>query len=346
MSGTKTGNEMYEKYRGPATRVIYILGALTLAVIALLALNQIRNVILMFFYASIIVYLARPFVDYMQAHRVPRIIAVLVAYLAVFSLLAVFIFYVVPLVVGQSAKLFAHILPSMKEFLGWVGEKVPQPIVDQIKSQAGQIAGTIAANLPAVLVGLFGGVASFALSWVIAFYLLSDLPGVLETIMKIIPSRWRRGTLEVSQVMNKAVWGYLKGQVIDSLAVGFLTAIYFLAIGVDFAILLGFIAAIFNVIPYFGAFISGALAVIVALSNSPEQALLVIVGMVVISQIEAAVISPLAMKHTVSLHPAAVIFALTAGGTLFGFLGLIVSIPVAAAAKALMNRYLFDEPAD
>ncbi|MDP3013822.1 MAG: AI-2E family transporter, partial [Candidatus Subteraquimicrobiales bacterium] len=113
-----------------------------------------------------------------------------------------------------------------------------------------------------------------------------------------------------------------------------------LILGVDYAVLLGFIVGILNIIPYLGPIVGGTLAVIVALLESPMLALWVIVAMVVVQIIDGSIVSPRIVGETVNLHPVLIVFSLLIGARLFGFIGLLLAIPVAAAAKVLIYHFL------
>jgi len=129
-----------------------------------------------------------------------------------------------------------------------------------------------------------------------------------------------------------------------ALAVGVMVTVWLLILGVDFALLLGVLAAVLNIIPYFGAIVGGGAAAIVALFDSTQQAIAVLIGIAIIQQIDALIISPAVIGRTVNLHPTVIVFSLLVGAALFGFIGLLIAIPIAAALKAILLHYVFVKP--
>jgi predicted PurR-regulated permease PerM len=135
------------------------------------------------------------------------------------------------------------------------------------------------------------------------------------------------------------VGGFLKGQALVALSVGILSGLALYFLGLDYAVLLGFLICVFNIIPYLGPIVGGAPAVIIALGTSWQLAVVVAIVLVIIHEFDSIVISPRIMSQQVNLHPAVVIFALLTGGTLMGFVGMLVAIPIAAVGKALYLHF-------
>ena len=219
-------------------------------------------------------------------------------------------------------------------------------MIEEIAVSAKSSALAILSKLPETTFTFFGGMFYIILAPIIAFYVLKDLPDIKQNTFAMIPERFRSSVEKVLTEIDFAVGGYLRGQVLISIIVGTAVSIYLLIIGVKFAILLGVLAGVLNIIPYFGPVFGGGIAAIVALFQSPKLALLVIIGMIAIQQLDSAIISPTIMRHTVHLHPAIVIFSLLVGASLFGFLGLLFAIPAAAVAKALLLHFVFSQPVE
>jgi predicted PurR-regulated permease PerM len=217
-------------------------------------------------------------------------------------------------------------------------------VLSEAQDRIGSVVLGLAANLPASAVGLFGGFFNIVVAWLLAFYILKDMPAINETITELLPDRYRDNVLHVFSEVDFAVGGYLRGQVVIALAVGVMITGWLLVLGVDFAFLLGLLSGVLNIIPYLGAIVGGGAAVVVALYDSPQQALAVIIGVVIIQQIDALVISPFVMRRSVNLHPTVLVFSLLMGAVLFGFVGLLFAIPIAAALKAILYHYVLKKP--
>lgn len=136
--------------------------------------------------------------------------------------------------------------------------------------------------------------------------------------------------------MNKTISTYISSQAIDCMFVGLFTFIGYLIIGQPYALLFGFIAGATNIIPYLGPFIGAAPAVIVALFTSPVQALLVIVVVTIVQQIDSNLLSPYIMGKSLSIHPLTIIIILIVAGNLAGIFGMILGVPLYAVVKTII----------
>ena len=330
---------LFEKYRGPAVRSAAILGAFAVAAIIALLLYPIRGVIMPFIYAGILVYLGRPIVNFLAARRVPRTLAVVIGYIILLLVIGTLLAFIIPTLVKQTMALVEQAAVPAQKFLADLQDRVPESVVEQTKETAGELAGAVASATPQALIDIFGGVAAFFLAWLVAFYILKDLDAIEKSFFRFIPPRYRDQTREGLRTMDEAIRGYLRGQALDAAIVGTLAIILLVILRVKFALLIGILTGVLNVIPYIGAIVGGALGALMGLTDSVQKAVLVVIGMLLIQQLEGAVIAPMVMRRAVQLHPATVLFALMTGGVLLGFFGLIISIPTAAAVKALLEKY-------
>lgn len=344
-----------ERSQQAAVLFAAVIGGLFLTALGLLALYEIRGVLPPFIYAMIIVYILRPIVDRMVEKNIPRTIAVVIVYMLAVLALILSVLFLVPVAIEQIGDFISNFPDFLTVGLRYLSDlqiafyktSIPKSVdflFDEIGAQAKSSAMIILTRFPETTVSLFGGVFNVVLSPIIAFYILRDLPAIKKSVIELIPARYRDGFLHVAREIDFAVGGFLRGQLLISLIVGVTISIYLLVIGVNYAVILGILAGVLNIIPYFGPVVGGGVAVIVALFESPRLALMVVIGMIAIQQIDSAIISPTIMKHAVNLHPTVVIFSLLVGGTLFGFLGLLLAIPTAAVAKALLLHYVYAQP--
>jgi predicted PurR-regulated permease PerM len=184
---------------------------------------------------------------------------------------------------------------------------------------------------------------------IIGFYLLVDLPHIRRVAEGLIPERSKPEVLLVAGRLNRAIGGFFRGQLLVAAIVGVLCSIGLGVIGLKFWFLIGMIAGLFNVIPLVGPWVGGIPGVTIALTTgSPVKALLVVAVMAGVQQIDNHFITPQVMQRTVQLHPAVVILALVAGGSLAGFFGLLLAVPVTAVLKILLGHlwrvYVLGEP--
>jgi predicted PurR-regulated permease PerM len=192
----------------------------------------------------------------------------------------------------------------------------------------------------------------FLLAPIIAFYLLVDLPHIREVLRSLVPQRARGDTMVLARRLGTAIGGYFRGQLAVAFVVGTMASIGLLIIDLPFWLIVGMIAGLFNMIPLIGPWVGAVPGIIIAFTTGGElrQAVLVAVVMLVVQQIDNHFISPIVMQRAVKLHPAVVMLALLAGGTLGGFFGLLLAVPAAATLKIvighLWRHYVLEEPLD
>lgn len=189
------------------------------------------------------------------------------------------------------------------------------------------------------------GTMHFILALVIAFYLLQDKQRAWAFLKKITHSIFRGRTYRHVEVLSKDIdyvfSGYIRGQIIDAVIVAVLTSVILTLIQLDFAIIIGLIAGVFNLIPYFGPFVGFILAGIVGLLDPhPIKAVYAVAGLLLLQQIDAWVIVPKIVGESVKLHPVIVLLAILIGGDLFGLIGMLIAVPVAAFIRLVLLRYM------
>jgi predicted PurR-regulated permease PerM len=179
------------------------------------------------------------------------------------------------------------------------------------------------------------------------FYLLRDEPQVSTLFYRLIPPAYRADAESIQALVNLTLGSYLRGQLILCLSVGIMFTLGLLLLGVDYALLLGTIAGILEVVPALGPFLGTIPAVLVALATSPSQLLKVIVLALAVQQIENTFLVPQVTGETVNLHPALVMLLLVVGSAVGGIWGVILSVPLTALIRDLVH-YLYlrlaDEP--
>jgi predicted PurR-regulated permease PerM len=174
---------------------------------------------------------------------------------------------------------------------------------------------------------------------IIAFYLLVDLPRLRQVAVGLVPQRSKDEVLVVAGRLNRAIGGFFRGQLAVALIVGVMVSIGLALIGLPFWLLVGMVAGLFNVIPLIGPWVGGIPGVVIALTTRDVgTAVWVVIVMLAAQQIDNHFITPNVMQRAVKLHPAAVMVALLAGGTIGGFFGLLVAVPTAAVIKIIVGH--------
>ncbi len=189
------------------------------------------------------------------------------------------------------------------------------------------------------------GVFDAFVAFVVSVYLLSERAEILKFLKRLANAIFAKDTYTmVSRYFNKSnevFFKFLSGQVLDAIIVGILTSVAMSIIGVKYAVLLGFIIGLFNLIPYFGAIIAVIIAIIVTLfTGGLGQAILMAIVVIILQQIDANIINPKIIGNSLSISPLLVIFSVTIGGAYFGILGMFLAVPVFTVIKLLIEEYV------
>lgn len=233
----------------------------------------------------------------------------------------------------------------------WV---IPIPSVEEIEDELDNSSGeeSIADRIEQVRdVGgrIFHVALIIFLAPVLAFYLLVDLPRLRVVTESLLPAANRDEIIHVGRRLSRAIGGFFRGQLFVALIVGIIVSICLAIIGLPFWLIVGMIAGVFNIIPLIGPWVGAVPGVIIALTTRDVgTAVAVAAVMAGAQQLDNHFISPVVMQRAVKLHPAAVLLALLAGGTLGGFFGLLLAVPTAAVLKILAGHlwrtYVLGEP--
>jgi predicted PurR-regulated permease PerM len=218
-------------------------------------------------------------------------------------------------------------------------------VIQRSTEALGNFVQAIGSKTVTFISGAGSRVLDTILALVIAFYLLKEKVGFTQFGNRIleafIPSRFTRKLKYFWEDADRVLSGYIRGQLIDALIMGTLIGISLAIIGIDFPIMIGIIAGIFNLIPYFGPVVGIAAAALMGLvSDHPIRALYAAITLMVLQQIDGAIIVPKVVGESVDLHPVAVLLSIVIAGSLFGIIGMLLAVPVTALLKLLFERYM------
>ncbi|MDI7247770.1 MAG: AI-2E family transporter [Bacillota bacterium] len=336
--------------RDGVLRVLPFLLHILVILAAALFLLRVRAILAPFLLALGLSYLMNPLVTYLEKRGAPRSAGTLVVYVGFTLFIALAGVYLFPRLFSQ-LEMLAEVIPEQAQqiqarLLAFYARfnrfNIPEPIRgavdDGIRRTEAALADFVRRTVSAIP-GLLPRMTMLILVPVLAFYFTMDFPELKMWLLSWIPSRWRSEVVGLLIEMDHALGSFIRGQLLVSAVVGVLIFAGLSIIGIDFALVIGIVAGLFNVIPYFGPVIGAIPAVILAFLKSPMLVIYVIVLFVLVNQFESAVVGPNILGEQVGLHPVAVIFAILAGGHLFGIVGILLAVPVAAIVKVIF-RYL------
>ncbi len=353
---------MVERIRRAGTIAWAVLGLAALVGLLGFIAWVFRVVLPPLIFAGAIVFLLNPVVTFLQHRRIPRAAGTGLAYIGViggFVLLGVLI---APLASRQTDELkeqWPELRADVEDWINDVSAKsdannwpIRIPNVDELTSEFGGENRSFSEQLDRVRefgLRVFHVLLIVVLSPIIAFYLLVDLPHLRRVADSLIPERMRPEVLVVARRLSRAIGGFFRGQLFIALIVGTIVSISLAILGLPFWLLVGMVAGLFNMVPLIGPWVGAVPGVIIALTTRDVgTAVWVVVIMAGAQQIDNHFITPNVMQRAVKLHPAAVMLALLAGGTLGGFFGLLLAVPAAAVMKILIGHiwrtYVLGEP--
>ncbi|HET6604974.1 MAG TPA: AI-2E family transporter [Xanthomonadaceae bacterium] len=303
--------------------------------------------------AALLAYLGDPLCDRL-ARRMPRALAVTLVFVLMVLALVGALLLLVPMVVNQIER-FAEALPRWMEWFRqtaapWiearVGFRLPElqgdGLVEALREhwqQAGNIAANLIGGVSRSGMAILTWIANLIVIPVVTFYLMRDWDVLVERIRQLLPRSVEPTVSRLARESDQMLGGFLRGQLSVMFALGVIYAVGLWLVGIDLALLIGMIAGLLSFVPYLGTFVGVLIAVIAALVQYGDvmHVALVLVVFVVGQILEGNVLTPWLVGDRIGMHPVAVIFAVLAGGQLFGFLGMLLALPVAAVIMVVLR---------
>lgn len=311
------------------------------------ALWHLRDIVLLVLTAIVIASAIEPGVTFFTRRKIHRVVAVTVMYLAVFGSLFGITYAFLPPILTEAQSFLATApqyldtlnLPTSLSGLGTSAAAAgqSQSIFETLLAFQSAFADT-SGGVVRVVSSFFGGIFSLFLVIVLSFYFAVQSTGVEDFIRLMTPHQHEAYAVGLWQRAQRKIGQWMQGQLLLSVISGTITYLGLLILGVPYALLLAVIAAVMNLVPVFGSLIAGVFATIVAFSSGGVTLALVVAGLfLVINQFEGNLLYPLVVNKVVGIPPLLVILALLVGGSLAGFLGVLLSIPLAAAFREFLS---------
>lgn len=307
------------------------------------------DILLPFVTGSAIAYFLNPIVTRLSDRGMPRPLAVSLLMLVVVGAVVLAALLVIPTIVGQLVGLTQAAPEFLRQLQSVVAERFPNfaGFEDTLKSSLVTMGEAIrdrgAALAQGVLRSLSGVVSAVVfllVAPVVAFYLLLDWPRILAVVDDLLPRQHAPVLRKLGSDVDRAIAGFVRGQITVCLILATYYATALGVAGLQFGIAIGFVAGLVSFIPYVGAIVGGVLAIGLALWQfwGDPGSIALVVGIFVVGQVlEGNILVPRIVGNSVSLHPVWLLFAVSAFGALFGFTGMLIAVPVAAAIGVLVR---------
>ncbi|MDQ3500731.1 MAG: AI-2E family transporter [Actinomycetota bacterium] len=350
------GETSQRKVQRFAALVWSIIGVAIIGWLLIRIASSVQIIWLPLAFAAGLVFLLNPIVNYLEARRVPRVVAVFLSFLFFVTVVVAGFSLLVPAISEQSAA-FASSLPETYDALlewvedigqrfnldigvplteagirDWLSDPANQETIQQVIGNFGTLGGRL-------ILGVAEGVAVVVLAPLMALYMLLDLKRTKEKAVELTPPRHREEAVFVASQVATAMGSFVRGQLLVAIIVGVASSIGLWILDIPFWLIIGILSGILNLIPFAGPIVGGALAALVALlDGSVAKAVLAILIFTAIQQTDNHVITPLVQRTRVQLSPLVIVLALIVGGSLAGLLGVLVAVPLTAAVRIIAGH--------
>jgi predicted PurR-regulated permease PerM len=310
-------------------------------------LVMIGRVFLPFIIALVLSLILHPLVRWLEKAGLPRTMAILFIFVGFFMFVSMGVYRGFPHLLEQ-LKLLTEQLPQMsntyqkwtKEFYEQT-ERFPDGIHQRLDGTFSQFEEWLSAKVMLIVTGLsgvFNMIVLIAVIPVMTFYFLKDYKTIGRWLLSLMPKTWHEEATRLTRELNHSLGGYIRGQLFISLFIGVLATVGFYLVGLPYPLVLGVIAGITNIIPYFGPLLGAVPAVIVAITISIKTLVFSLLVVIIIQLVEGNLLSPYIMGKSIHIHPLLIILALLAGGELAGVPGLILAVPVLTFIKVIYSE--------
>ena len=309
-----------------------------------------------FLFAALLAYLGDPLADRLEARGLGRTGAVVLVFLALSLVLTLGLLGFLPLLVEQLRDLLQRLpraltwlestaRPWLEHRFGLVLPSLESAEVNALLREhwqsTGELAGQVLRSAFASGATVLGTLATLALVPVVTFYLLRDWDRLIAQVQALLPRDLERVLTPLARECDEVIAAFLRGQLLVMLALGTLYAVGLALVGLDFALLIGLVAGLASLVPYLGLAVGLVLAggAVLFQGGDPLTALAGVGAVFAVGQtLEGMVLVPWLVGDRIGLHPVAVIFAVLAGGQLFGFTGVLLALPVAAVIAVALRH--------
>ncbi len=300
----------------------------------------LKGVLVLLFFALILMAALNPLVDRLERWRLPRALAIALIYLLIFTVIGLAIWGVIPPLITQTQNLVSR-FPSYLESLGWLG--VDKQVVYNQLNQLTEKLGVISSGIIRTFVGFFQNLINIVVLLVISFYLLLERKNLGSYLSRFFGGNAEKTGTRIMDQIEKKLGGWIRAEVLLMIIIGLMTFIGLSLLGIDYALPLAIFAGLLEIIPTIGPFISAIPAVLVGLLISPLMALAVAALYFLVQQIENNFIVPQLMAKECGINPLITIIALIAGFKLGGVVGAILAVPIILLIEIILTEFSTSE---
>ena len=357
------GNQYIDKSR----RIhldLRLVGMILLGILALIALRYVfarfpvlRTALTAFFISVILAYIINPLVNYLETKRIPRRFGVLIVYVGFILALVLLFVVVLPKTIEELRNLFIALPQWLNEWNVRILEmsdkiekmtnldmtRIMSSGQKQVEAYLNSLENTFVDKVRSMASGMYaaiGRMVSFVLVLILTYYFTVDKNRIKVKVYKAIPSGFRSDILNLGSEINAAMMEFVKGKLLLAVIVGLMTMFMLFILGVNFAVAIGLITIIADIIPYIGPFFAFIPAFFFSFMDSWTKAVWVAVMFFFLQWAENNLFAPKILGKRTGLHPAIVLMCIFIGGGTFGVMGMILSVPIFSILVIIKNFIL------
>ncbi|MDO8752062.1 MAG: AI-2E family transporter [Candidatus Wolfebacteria bacterium] len=279
-----------------------------------------------------------PLVSFLERHRIPRLVSTIFIFLVGAFIFGGILYLAVPVLVAEVVGFLGEFNETLQTILGI---SLPSTVIKGLSLNLSEVLtflGTSNISIGVALSEIVSRVVLILATLVVSFYLSVEKHGTERLLKVILPTAYEEPVLQVFHKFKVKMSRWLGAQLALSFLIGVVVAFGLTVLGVRYALVLGLLAALFELVPIIGPVLAGLAAAIVALSVSPSLALYTLGFFVIIQQLENHILIPIIMGKTMKVHPVVVIVSLLAGGHIAGFIGIFLAVPIAVLAQEIFEH--------
>ena len=340
----------------PRALIRYTLLSAVLTVALVWTLYLVRDTLLLIYVAGLIAVGLSPLVDRIEQQRltrrvrIPRWAAILSVYVALFTVIGLFVMLMVPPLAAQARDLVTAAPDLLHRAQLWLIERGALSreitIGEAVRQAPGAAGSDAVGTVVSAIWGFVGGVFGVVTILIVAFYVLIDAENIVRALVRLFPRPERARVRDALRRAGDKVSAWMAGQLLLGAIIGTTAALGLWILGVPYFYVLALIAGIGELIPIVGPLLAAIPAIAVAFSVSPATAIGVAIFFFLQQQVENHVLVPKVMSRQVGISPVLVILALLIGGSLLGLVGAILAVPTVAILQVLLQELLVEAAAD
>lgn len=308
------------------------------------------------FISMILAYAINPIINYLEAKDINRGRGVLIVYVGLLALIIILGVSVSPNFVREIKKLANNFPQYAEEFSNMMGntsdkitatvgelppilQGIEESILDFLKTFQDSL-GKLIKSFATSILAMASKVVNIVLTPIITYYFLVDKDSIKEKTIELIPEKSRKDTVQLARNIDQSLIMFIRGRMIMSLYIAVVMTSMLLIMRIEFAVVIGIITGLFDIVPYLGPFVGYVPAVFFAAINSWTKALWVTILFLIIQWVENNILAPKVIGENMDLHPLTILLSIIVGGGVFGVFGMILSVPIIATIKVIVEFYM------